>query len=117
MQAQLSHKEAKTLFLAAVDDDLAEQDQERLRSHLDECAQCREGWERYTRTINRLGNVQRERAPKHLATLINRRVRRRRVFTRRDLHLAYAQYRVPVEAIIPLLIGVLVAAFLVLSAP
>jgi predicted anti-sigma-YlaC factor YlaD len=117
VQAQLSHKEAKGLFLAALDEDLAERDELRLREHLGECGDCRTGWERYAKTVNRLQKVEREKAPKALSTIIMRRVRRRRIFGHRGMNLAHMNYRVPVEAIIPVLLGVLVAAFLVLAAP
>ncbi|MBI3184935.1 MAG: zf-HC2 domain-containing protein [Myxococcales bacterium] len=117
MQIQLSHSEARGLFLAALDDELPDREGERLRAHLDGCADCRTGWERYHRTAELLGRVERERVPPALATLIMRRVRRRRLFGQRGLFQAQVYYRVPVEAIIPVLLGVLVAAFLVLIAP
>ena len=117
MEAQLSHREAKSLFLAALDDDLAEREERKLRAHLDQCQDCRSGWDRYARVVKKVQRVERERAPKSLATMIMRRVRRRRIFGSRGMHLAYSNYRVPVEAIIPVLIGVLVAAFLVMMAP
>jgi hypothetical protein len=116
MQAGLSHSEAKALFLAAVDEDLAEKEALQLRTHLDECGQCKNNWERYSRGVSRVKGVDREQAPPGLASMIVRRIRRRR-FGSRNLALAHAHYRVPVEVIIPLLLGVLVAAFLVLSAP
>lgn len=117
MQTQLSHREAKSLFLDALDDELESQEQQRLRAHLDDCADCRQGYQRYARTVDTLRKVRREKAPPTLATMILRRVRRRRLFGQKGLHLAHAHYRVPAEAIIPVLLGVLVAAFLVLIAP
>ncbi|MHB8879358.1 MAG: zf-HC2 domain-containing protein [Myxococcaceae bacterium] len=117
MEAQLSHREAKGLFLAALDDDLAEREQNKLRAHLDECQDCRSGLDRYAKVVKRVQKVERLKAPKTLASVIMRRVRRRRIFGHRGMQAAYAAYRVPVEAIIPVLIGVLVAAFLVMMAP
>jgi predicted anti-sigma-YlaC factor YlaD len=117
VEAQLSHREAKGLFLAALDEDLADREERKLRAHLDSCQDCRSGWDRYAKVIKRVKKVEREKAPKTLASLIIRRVRRRRIFNHRGVLAAYQNYRVPVEAIIPVLIGVLVAAFLVMMAP
>ena len=116
MQTQLSHGEAKSLFLAALDDELPDREEERLQQHLDSCDDCRVGWDRYARTVARVRKVEKERAPEHLASMIVRRTRRRR-FGHRAIHAAHIQYRVPVEAVIPVLLGALVAAFLVLIAP
>ena len=41
----------------------------------------------------------------------------RRLWGRNSLHTMHMQYRVPVEVIVPILIGVLVAAFLFFAAP
>lgn len=117
MEAQLSHREAKGLFLAAVDEALVERDELRLRDHLERCDDCRAGYERYARTVRRVQHVQREKAPSGLSKMILRRARRRRQFGRRALQWVHAQQRVPVEAIIPVLLGVLVAALLILAAP
>ncbi len=117
MEAQLSHREAKSLFLAALDDELAEREQRRLKAHLEECQDCRTGWDRYAKVVKRVQKVEHERAPKSLATVIMRRVRRRRTFGYRASVLAQAHYRVPIEAIIPVLLGIMVAAFLVMMAP
>ena len=67
--------------------------------------------------LPRLKHVEREKAPASLSTIIMRRVRRRRFFGARRAELAQAYYRFPAEAIIPILIGVLVAAMLVFLAP
>lgn len=115
MHVELSHHDATRLFPALIDQELAEQDQARLRQHLDGCGECREGWERYERAVTRVRSVGRERAPAGLASLIVRRVRRRRSFGLRSLVLAQAHYRVPFEVIIPLLLGVLVATVLLLA--
>ncbi len=116
MQTQLSHHEAKGLFLRAVDDELADREEVRLFEHLDGCADCRTGYEKYSRAVLMLRRVEREKAPEALSTMILRRVRRRRLGAR-ALALHHANYRVPVEAVIPVLLGALVAAFLVLAAP
>lgn len=116
MRVELSHREAKSLFGARVDEELPERDELRLRSHLDACADCRTGWERYQRAVKAVRGVEREKAPPFLATTILRRVRRRR-FGPRAFHLAHLNYRVPVEAFIPVMLGILVAAVLMLMAP
>lgn len=117
MQVELSHKEARGLFGALVDDELPKKEVLRLRSHLDTCNDCRVGWERYERAITVVRHVEREKAPPTLASTILRRVRRRRIQGNRALHLAHLQYRVPVEAVIPVLIGIIAAAVLVLLGP
>jgi anti-sigma factor RsiW len=117
VQTQLSHKEAKGLFMAALDDELADHDESQLQAHLDECGECRTRWERYSRTVKRVRRTDRERAPAALSTVIMRRVRRRRFLGARRNELANAYYRFPAEAVIPILIGVLVAAMLVMLAP
>lgn len=117
MQTELSHREVKGLFLAALDQDLDSQGERLFRAHLDGCSDCRSGWQRYSRAAMVLRRAEREKAPPALSSLILRRVRRRRSIGPRGLALAHAHYRVPAEAIVPILIGVLVAAFLVLIAP
>lgn len=117
MQVELNHKEARSLFGARVDEELPQKEELRLRSHLEGCDDCRVGWERYSRAIETVRRVEREKAPPHLATQILRRVRRRRMNGLRANHLAHLQYRVPVEAVVPVLLGILVAAMLVLMAP
>lgn len=117
MQVELSHKEAKSLFGALVDEELPARDERRLRVHLDECDDCRTGWERYERAVKVVRGVEREKAPPNLASQILRRTRRRRMSNARAVHLAHLNHRVPVEAVIPVLLGILVAATLMLMAP
>lgn len=117
MQAQLSHKEVRSLFGALVDADLPPMEERRLRVHLDDCADCRTGWERYERAVTLVRGTQREKAPPSLASNILRRTRRQRIQGMRGLHLAHLHHRVPVEAVIPVLLGVLVAVMLMLLAP
>jgi hypothetical protein len=112
----LSHREAKSLFGAWVDEDLPLVEAARLRNHLEECGDCRAGWEKYSRAVDVVRHVEREKAPPALAGNILRRVRRQKVGLR-QLHIAHLQHRVPVEAAIPLLLGIAVAAMLVLLAP
>ena len=116
MNAELSHKEARKLFFEYADDELAAPQADRLRVHLDDCADCRAGWDRYALTVKSLRSTTREKAPPHLSTQIMRRVRRDRRFGwRRTLNM-HNTYRVPVETFISVLLGVAVAVWLMLAA-
>ena len=76
--------------------------------HLDECADCRTGWERYNRAVSLVRKTERVRAPPNLAGNILRRVRRSRWQGMRANHLAHLHYRVPIETFIPVLLGILI---------
>lgn len=115
MQLELSHREAKDLFGAFVDDELGEGEERELRAHLDGCHECRTGWQSYERVVKGARGLDKLRAPPSLATLIARRVRRRR-FGSRALHLTQAHYRLPAEIILPILLAAAVAAMLFFSA-
>jgi predicted anti-sigma-YlaC factor YlaD len=117
VDAQLNHREAKALFFALADEELPEPQAKAVRSHLDGCEECRAGWDRYAKTVQRVRTVEREKAPPALTSLVLNRVKRERRFGLRKLHLAHAYNRVPVEVLIPLLLAAAVAAFLMLSAP
>lgn len=116
VEPRLNHRETRALFLALADDDLPAPQARAVRTHLDGCEECREGWDRYSRTVQRVRGVEREKAPPALASLVMGRVRRQRRFGLKGLHLSYAQHRFPVEILIPLLLAAAVAAFLVMSA-
>jgi len=117
VRTQLSKAEVERLFLAAADDALADRDAVRLRAGLDEDAELKGHFDKYQSAIALLKKAPKERAPASLSTVIMRRVRRRRLWGRNSLHTMHMQYRVPVEVIVPILIGVLVAAFLFFAAP
>jgi len=116
VEPQLNHREAKALFFALADEELAEPQAQAVRSHLDGCEECRAGWDRYAQTVQRVRKVEREKAPPMMASMVLNRVKRERRFGLRKLHLAHNYHRVPVEVLIPLLLAAAVAAFLVLSA-
>jgi predicted anti-sigma-YlaC factor YlaD len=116
VEPQLNHREARDLFLALADEELPEPQAKAVRSHLDGCEECRAGWDRYARTVQRVRKVEREKAPPVMASLVLNRVKRERRFGLRKLHWAHTHYRFPVEVLIPLLLAAAVAAFLVLSA-
>jgi anti-sigma factor RsiW len=117
MQPQLSHREAKALFLALADQELPAPEAQAVKTHLDGCEECRVGWEHYERTVQRLRGVEREKAPPALASVVMTRVRRRRKFGLKGLHTAHAQHRLPVEVLIPLLLAAAVGAFFLMASP
>ncbi len=115
MQLQLSHREARNLFPALLDEELAEQEASRLQAHLVDCAECRTGWEGYSRAVKVVRQVEREKAPPELAGNILRRVRRRRFQGLRAFDRAQADYRVPYEVIVPILLAVAVAVVVLIG--
>ena len=117
VEAQMNHGQARALFFALADEELPEPQAQAVRSHLDGCEECRQGWDRYARTVERVRQVEREKAPPAMASLVLNRVKRERRFGLRKLHLMHMNYRLPVEILIPLLLAAAVAAFLVMSAP
>lgn len=112
----LSHRQAQELFSARIDEALDTTGRGRLEAHLAGCAECRSGWERYARAVATVRAVPRAKAPVQLATLVARRVRRKRTLPR-ALVRAQGELRVPYEILVPLLLGVVVAALIVLLAP
>jgi predicted anti-sigma-YlaC factor YlaD len=116
VEAQMNHREAKALFFALADEELAEPQATAVRSHLDGCEDCRAGWTRYAQTVQRVRKVEREKAPPVMASMVLNRVKRERRFGLRKLYLAHAYHRFPVEILIPLLLAAAVAAFLVMAA-
>ncbi|MCY1031535.1 zf-HC2 domain-containing protein [Corallococcus sp. BB11-1] len=115
VEPRLDHREARALFLALADEELPAPQAQAVQSHLDDCLECRQGWDRYARTVQRVRTVAREKAPPALASLVAGRVRRQRRFGLRGLHLAHANHRFPVEVLIPLLLAAAVGAFLLMS--
>jgi len=117
VQLELSHREARNLFPALLDEELAEQEASRLQAHLVDCTECRSGWEGYSRAVKTVRELPREKAPPELAGNIMRRVRRRRFQGLRAFERAQADYRVPYEVILPILLAAAVAAALLLGMP
>lgn len=112
----LGHSEAQALFAPLVDRELEPGEEAALRSHLDACAECRQGWERYERAVALVRGVARERAPKDFAVGVVRRVRRRRrgAFGLQGARF-FEQVSIPAEAAIPVIIAAIVAAILVFA--
>ena len=117
MPAQLSHRETKALFIALADEELPAEKVQAVRSHLDGCGECQQGWQRYSATLIRVRNVEKQKAPPALASMVMTRVKRQRRFGLKRLNQMHAHYRLPVEILIPLLIAAAVGAFLIMSAP
>jgi anti-sigma factor RsiW len=116
MPAQLSHRETRALFIALADEELPAEKVQAVRSHLDGCGECQQGWQSYSSTVLRLRQVEKQKASPALASMVMTRVKRQRRFGLKRLHLAHAQYRFPVEVLIPLLLAAAVGAFLIMSA-
>lgn len=116
VEPRMSHREAKDLFFALADEELPAPKAQAVRSHLDGCDECRAGWDRYARTVQRVRTVEREKAPPAMASMVMNRLKRERRFGLRKLHLAHMHHRFPVEVLIPILLAAAVAAFLIMSA-
>ena len=106
----LTHTDAKAFFPALIDQELPPAEEAKVRGHLADCDSCQQRWTKYERTITRVRQLERVRAPEALATKILQRARRRR--GPRLLAKVHADYRVPVEILIPILIAAAVAAWL-----
>jgi hypothetical protein len=107
--------ELEELFVGAVDEALPNPDADRLKAELEGSPELKASFDKYARAVQLLKSAPREKAPPAMATLVMRRVRRRRLFGQRGLHTVHMQYRVPVEVLIPILISVLAVAYLVMS--
>ena len=116
MSAQLSHRETRALFLAFADEELPDDEARAVRSHLDGCDECQRGWQGYANTVQRLRQVERQRAPAALSAQVMARVKRQRRSGLRRLTQLHAHYRLPVEVLIPVLLAAAVAAYVLMSA-
>lgn len=114
MRRELSKAEVERLFVGAVDEALLEGDAAKLTQALARDGALKGDYERYARAVAALKSSPPTRAPDALASMVLRRVRRRRGLARR---LPWsAEYRVPAEVLVPILLAVMVALFL-LTAP
>ena len=101
--------------MGGVDQTLAQGDEVQLKAELDQDGELKAQYERYQRAVKLLREQPREKAPAALASVLMRRVRRRRGLARSAT--LTANYRFPVEVVIPLLLAALVALFLLISSP
>ena len=114
MQLEPNHREVRNLFPALVDEALAEKEVVRVRAHLDDCSECRAGWDSYSRAVKLVRGVEREQAPPELAANILRRTRARRWKGLRALERAQSDFRVPAEVVVTILVGAAVVALVLL---
>lgn len=117
MRTELSKADVERLFIAAADDALDARDADRLRKGLEEDEGLKLKLNKYQNAIALLKKAPKEKAPPALASVIMRRVRRRRIWGRAHNDAMQMQVSVPMQVIVPILLGVLVAAFLVFAAP
>ena len=118
MRTELSKAEVERLFIGAADDALEGRDADRLRKGLEEDPGLKLKLDKYKGALALLKKAPKEKAPPALASVILRRVRRRRIWGRNNAAaMQLQQYSLPMQVIVPILLGVLVAAFLVFAAP
>jgi len=107
----MAHQEAQALFAPMVDHELAPQQEARLRSHLDCCPECQQGFEKYERAVTLVRSVGRERAPADFTQQVLRRVRKRRRWQGAQV---FEGLGVPSQAGIAVLIAAAIAAVVLL---
>ena len=112
VRTELQVADIEELFTGAVDGSLVGADAARFKDELDADPALKARFEKYKKAVSLLKGAPKEKAPIALASTIMRRVRRRRLFERRGAEWHQQMYRVPVEVVIPLLLGAMVAALL-----
>jgi len=110
----MNQAEVERLFVGAMDGALADRDEIELKAQLANDPALKREYEQYERAVKLLRGQPQEKAPEALASLIMRRTRRRRGMLR-NAHTAQLHYRVPAEVLVPILIAVLVALFMLVS--
>lgn len=112
----IDHDEANELFSPYADRELSPEEERELLLHLRVCAGCREEYAQFARALAMVRGAERVRPPPGFARRVAGRLRLRR---RREAHRAVTTLAltVSIEAAIPLLLAVGVAALLVLLAP
>ena len=115
MRRELTKAEVERLFAGAVDEALPDRDAVLLEAELAADPALKQRFESYQRAVSLLRKAPKEKAPDALASMILRRARRRRFGLRvqklQDAH------RFPMEIVIPILLAVAVAVFLLLASP
>jgi hypothetical protein len=109
-----SKKEIERLFVDAIDEELACEDERPISKSLTERPELQAQFSRYRDVVKLLREAPRTPAPPALAATILRRARRRRFHTRTAE--LVEQYRVPAEVILPLLLAAIVALAMFLGA-
>ncbi len=111
MTANTRTEGLEELLVGHAEGSLSEGQAKELEARLQDLPELRQAFDRYSHTVARLRSLPREKAPPALSRLIMRRVRRRRFFSSRSLHTTYAHFRVPAEALVPILVAALVALY------
>lgn len=117
VRTPLTTVEQERLFVEAADQALADRDEVRLKAELARNPELKAQFDRYMSAVSTLKHAPKEKAPAALATVIMRRVKRRRTHEYRSALIAQASSIVPAQVLIPVLLGVLVAMFLFFAAP
>lgn len=115
MRRELSKNDVERLFTGAVDGALAEKEATEFDSELEADPELKAKFAKYQRAISLLKETPREKAPDALSSLILRRTRRRRTFANRTRDIQNAHF--PAEVVVPMIIAVLVAMFMLLASP
>lgn len=114
MNLQLTHSAARESFGALIDQELEPREEAKVRGHLAECPSCNAGYMKYERTVTRVRQLERVRAPDLLATRILQRTKKKRGL--RQIAKVHADHRVPVEIVIPVLLAAAVATWMLFVA-
>ena len=106
----LGHQEAQALFAPAVDHELPPEKEVALKSHLETCRDCQQGFEKYARAVALVRSVGRERAPADFTAQVLKRVRRRRrsIFGWQGARF-FEHISIPVEAAIAVILAAAIA--------
>jgi anti-sigma factor RsiW len=109
----LEHGEAQALFAPMVDHELPPKQEEALRSHLQACPDCQQGFEKYTRAVALVRSVGREKVPDDFTAQVLRRVRkRRRAFFGPQGGRFFEHINIPIEGSIAIIIAACLAALI-----
>jgi anti-sigma factor RsiW len=112
VRRELSKADVERLFVGATDGALAAEEHAELKQALASNEALESDFARYQRAVTLLKSAPKEKAPPALAAVVMRRVRRRRGLARR---LQWeASHHLPAEVIVPVLLGVAMAALLVI---
>lgn len=108
----MAHQEAQALFAPMVDHELAPDQEAQLKTHLEHCPECQQGFEKYSRAVTLVRSVGRERAPADFAQQVLKRVRKRRRW--QGSMQVFESIGIPSQAGIAVLIAAAIAAVVVL---
>ncbi len=109
------------MFTLLLDEQLAEREQEALLEHLDGCEACAASFEKYSRAVTLVRQVERARVPSDFTQRVMKRVRKRR--KRQLFGLQGGQFfehvSIPAEAAVPIILAaaLVVAVLLFASQP